>query len=902
MTEKSFKIKDYKSLIGIFFTAILIVIFYNKSIVDKEKYYIAINHLNKLKEINSTLYGNLFLTQFNKIKHYDVIRDNIETLYNQSILLKEVEKDVKTTAFKYNLERYFKNLETKENYLNTLISHFAVYKNFIGYYPKLSNDLALTFKNVNLELSTNILKLQNAILIFNYGNKSDYLELLKEIEAQEPSLKDGDKKDIEYLIDYINKLIENKSAIEKLEKSFLSIDLSEDINLLVANYDYYNNYLENEKKKYDIMIMVLVVSLFIWIIYFFINLNKANRKIKEAMRELNFQKSALDEHAIVSITDAKGNITYVNEKFCQISGFEESELIGKNHRILKSDEHDKEFFKTLWFVITNGKTWRGEVKNRKKNGGYYWVSATVVPFLDEKGKPFQYISIRTDITRRKKIEEDLIEAKIKADESNEVKGQFLANMSHELRTPLNGVIGMAHIALENEKDKKQKNYLEKINVSANILLKIINDLLDYSKIEAGKLPIENIEFNIDSLLQSVADLVSVKAYEKDLELYFNRDMRIPKTLIGDSLRISQVLVNIIGNSIKFTESGEVSLDIKFDDSKASSIFLQFIIKDSGIGMDRKTLSNVFNSFTQADASTSRKYGGTGLGLTITKNLVELMGGTINVESEIGIGTTFVVSLPFDYKEEEQNIDHSLTKDVVVKLYSLSTPIMDSLEEILKSLRINYNKVESLEFEVDDNKQNIMITEDKKSLDLENDISLLYLINPNKSLKTERENTKIITKPINPSVIYDSILEFLNLDEKSFSNFISHKSKKYQDVNVLLVEDNEINQLVAITFLESFGCKVTLANNGLESIEQIKNGNFDIVFMDVQMPVMNGYEATKIIREELNLDIPIIAMTANAMNEDIEKSKEVGMDKHIGKPIDPNEIEKAISIFVLNKKD
>ncbi len=902
MTKKSFRISEYKSLFGILFTGILIIIFYNKSMLDKERYYQTINELNKLKEINSTLNGNLFLTQFNRIKHYDLIRKNIQDLNKRSEKLKELSGEINYSAFKYNLNKYLSNLEEKENSLNNFISHFAVYKNFIAYYPKLSDDLSNKFKEKNNELATDLLRLQNAILIYNYDDKLNFVKVLEKISKVSDSLGTEDKKELLYLINYTNKLLENKTMIENYVKSFLLIDLAEDINLLISNYDFYQNSLDMESKKYNYLMMILVCSLFLWTIYFFINLNRANRKTKDAMNELNFQKSALDEHAIVSITDAKGNITYVNDKFCKISGYEEKELIGKNHRVLKSDEHDKDFFKTLWFVITSGKTWRGEVKNRKKDGSFYWVSATVVPFLDEFGKPFQYISIRTDITKRKIIEEDLIEAKIKADESNQVKGQFLANMSHELRTPLNGVIGMAHIALENEKDKKQKVYLEKINVSANILLKIINDLLDYSKIEAGKLPIENIEFSIDALLQSVADLVSVKAYEKDLELYFNRDMRIPKTLIGDSLRISQVLVNIIGNSIKFTESGEVSLDIKFYNSKDNLIYLQFIIKDSGIGMDEKTLKNVFNSFTQADASTSRKYGGTGLGLTITKNLVELMGGTIEVESELGFGTSFIVSLPFDYKENEQNIDYNLTKNVYVKLYKLSTPILDSLKKILSSLKIDYEEIEYLDFPRNSENKYIVISEEEESFETDDSISILYLNNPNKSINTPRNNTKIITKPINPSIIYDSILEFLNLDEESFSTFIKQKSKRCQNVEVLLVEDNEINQLVATTFLESFGCKVTLANNGLEAIELIKaNNSFDIIFMDVQMPIMNGYDATRIIRKELKMNIPIIAMTANAMNEDIIKSKEAGMDKHIGKPIEPNEIEKAIAIFVLNKR-
>lgn len=900
MMIKSFSIKKYKSLIWIVLSAILIVIFYNKSIVNKEKYYVTINSLNKLKEINSRLYGNLFLTQFNKIKHYDVLRENIKLLSEDSLSFKEFSNDVNVSSFKYNLNKYLKELEIKEEYLNNLISHFAIYKNFIEFYPKLSSDMAFKFSDKDRELSLLILNLQNAILLFNYNDKLDVFDILEDIQNKRVFLNKEEKIEIDYLMKFTNNIIKNKKSIEDLENRFLSIDLSENINLLISNFDFHYAKLEKNSDIYNILMMLVVLSLFFWIIYFVINLNKANNKVNDAMRELNFQKSALDEHAIVSITDEKGKITYVNEKFCVISGYSKEELLGKNHRVLKSDEHDDEFFKTLWFVIKNGKTWRGEVKNRKKDGSFYWVSATVVPFLNEEGNPFKYISIRTDITKRKKIEEDLINAKEKADESNKVKSEFLANMSHELRTPLNGVIGMANIALENEKDKKQRLYLEKIDLSANILLKIINDLLDYSKIEAGKLPIENIEFNVDTLLQSVADLVSVKAYEKDLELLFNRDMRIPKVLIGDSLRISQVLVNIIGNSIKFTENGDVSLEVRFENCENHRIFLQFIVKDTGIGMDEKTLNNIFNSFTQADASTSRKYGGTGLGLTITKNLVELMGGKISVESEVNIGSTFIVTLPFEFIEDNQEFDYDLTKDVLVDLYSLSNPIKDSLKTILNSLKIDYIESDNINV-FQEGKKVIIISENDTVLKSEK--LAIYLTNPNKNLKAENDNIKVISKPINPSVIYDSILEFLDISTENFSKVSSKNRNKYKDVNVLLVEDNEINQLVASTFLENLSCNITIANNGLESVNLIKdkNNSFDIVFMDIQMPIMNGYEATNVLRDDLKLDIPIIAMTANAMKEDIEKAKSVGMNSHISKPIDPKEIESAILAFVLGKK-
>jgi len=899
--QKIFEFKYYKNLVVVLFIALLILFFYSRSIVDKDKYYITINILNEIKETNAELYSSFYLIKTNKIRHYDLLRENIKTIFQKSDEALFYTKNIDFKPFNYNWEKYINKINDKELALENLLSHFSIYKNFISHYPKLSNDLFLYFQNQNKELATKILDLQNNILIYNYTNKNIDLSLITLLEQNLNSLNEKDKRKLEHLILYTNKLIEYKNSVEELEKEFISLDLNESLNLLITNYNVYYNLLEKDSRKYQFLMMSLSLFLLILILFVIVNLNKANSKVKETINELNFQKLALDEHAIVSITDKKGNITYVNDKFCQISGYKEDELIGKNHRVLKSDEHSDEFFENLWKTIVRGKTWQGEVKNFKKDGGYYWVNATIVPFLDEDKKPFKYISIRTDITNRKKVEEDLIESKKEAESANRIKSDFLANMSHELRTPLNGVLGMAHIAYENEKDEKQKAYLEKINSSANILLKIINDLLDYSKIEAGKLSIENSSFNIDTLLQNVADLLSVKAYEKDLELIFNRDMQIPKTIIGDSLRLSQVLVNILGNSIKFTEKGEVSLEIKIENKDENSSFLLFIICDTGIGMGEETLNTIFNSFTQADASTSRKYGGTGLGLTITKNLIELMDGKIFVESKLGIGSKFIVKIPFKMDKTETKIDYKLTNDITINLYSLSNSILKIMKEILSSLHIKYKEIEDILSINSDFEKNIVITEDEEVTHLNKSFPTIVLLNANKSIKTQKDNIKIITKPINPSIIYDSILEFVNISKKSFQNSVSIKGKKGFNAKVLLVEDNELNQLVATTFLESFSCSVTLANNGLEAVEFLKNKDFsfDIIFMDVQMPIMNGYEATKIIREELKLDIPIIAMTANAMKEDIEKSIEVGMNRHISKPIDPNEIEKALLTYIID---
>ncbi len=898
MSNNLFKL-DSKYLIGMILVAILILVFFEKSQVDKKQYYTTISKLNDIKQSNSRLYDKIILIKTNNIKDFKPLEQELENIFSHSNFLDNYITKLDDSLLIQQWKQYQESVKKLKTSLDILIEDIKTYKFYKKEYPSLTSYMIKQYDTYsNEKLSVEILKLQNLILIPSLYDEKKVFEQISHIKGFFNSTTIEEEKSLIELIDKTEKIIETSKQVEISEKNFNKLNLDLQLELLINRYQDYFHTLENSSAKYLIFMMLLSLFLLIWILYFITNLKQANNKIEETIHELNFQKSALDEHAIVSITDNKGNITYINEKFEKISGYSANELIGKNHRLLKSDEHDKEFFKEMWKTISSGKTWQGEVKNKSRDGSFYWVNATIVPFMDDNNKPFQYISIRTDITNRKLIEEQLVEAKVKAIESDKIKTEFLANMSHELRTPLNGVIGMANIALENEKEKKQREYLEKINSSANILLKLINDLLDYSKIEAGKLDIENIEFDIDDLLQNVADLISVKAYEKDLELIFDRDLDIPKKLIGDSLRISQILVNLLGNAIKFTSKGEISLNIKLNEKDEEKVKLVLEIKDSGIGMDENSLKNIFNSFTQADNSITRKFGGTGLGLTITKNLVELMNGEITVESEVGVGTTFILEFTFDYIEDEKNIDYSLTKDLIVYIYDVTKPIKKTLKNILNSLKIECIFIDSLDIDFN-NKKRILITENKNSFESKNNFSILYISNPNNFITIKDENIKLITKPINPSIIYDSILEIMNLNEEIMNSLHIKKSRNCENVNVLLVEDNEINQLVATTFLEGFGCNIKIANNGQEAVDMIKNQaeNFDIIFMDIQMPIMNGYEATKIIKTELNPNIPIIAMTANAMKDDIKRCLDAGMNKHIGKPVDKNEIEKAILTFV-----
>ena len=365
---------------------------------------------------------------------------------------------------------------------------------------------------------------------------------------------------------------------------------------------------------------------------------RIERRQRETRRELDFQKYALDEHAIVSISNVQGNIIYVNDKFCDVSGFSKEELIGKNHRIVKSDGHRPKFFKDLWGAISNGEVWHGELKNKAKDGHYYWVMTTIVPTLNANGKPFQYVSIRTDVTARK-------EAELKAITASRTKSDLMANMSHELRTPLNAIIGFSGFMKDemfgSVGSDKNREYIEDINSSGQHLLELINDILDVSAIEADGLELQESDVDVERIVNSTVRLIKPRAKTGEITITSSIDENVPH-IYADERRIKQVLLNLLSNAVKFTpQGGEVSVDANINDDGSFS----FLISDSGIGMDEEEAAVALSAFGQVDSGLDRKHEGTGLGLPLTKGLMELHGGTLKIKSKKGHGTTVSATFP-----------------------------------------------------------------------------------------------------------------------------------------------------------------------------------------------------------------------------------------------------------------
>ena len=368
------------------------------------------------------------------------------------------------------------------------------------------------------------------------------------------------------------------------------------------------------------------------------------QRVRERTRELQHQKFTLDQHAIVGITDCAGRITYTNDKFCELSQYRHDELLGRDHRILNSGYHPHDFFKEMWRTIGAGKVWHGEICNRKKDGSIYWVHSTIVPFLDDAGRPVEYVSIRTDITDRKRTEMEIVQARDEAMAADQAKGEFLAVMSHEVRTPLNGIIGVLEIMQEWQLSAQQLRFVGAAQESSYSLLKMLSEILDYSKMEARQLAIENVLVEPARMLREVHALYSGKANAKGLVFNLDVAAELPAMLYGDPVRLRQIISNLIDNAIKFTEQGCVTLRARCCHSNAEVCRLRIELHDTGIGVKAESKTKIFNAFTQADSSTTRRYGGTGLGLAIVSKLAALMGGVVGVDSEAGVGSVFWVEV------------------------------------------------------------------------------------------------------------------------------------------------------------------------------------------------------------------------------------------------------------------
>ncbi|PKF62195.1 histidine kinase [Psychromonas sp. psych-6C06] len=844
-----------------------------------------------------------------------------------------------------------------------------------------------------------------------------------------------------------------------------------------------------------------------------IAIKKSNAQLRNALSELSSKQYALDQHAIVAITDKAGTIIFANDKFCQISGYERDELIGANHRMINSGFHPKAFFTEMYRTISRGSVWSGKICNRNKSGEEYWVDTTITPYKDEFGEVQQYIAIRTDITQQHAFEEQqqlrLKVAAIKlsitntfagensldqqlsdalvqlfelphfnlkpkaclfafnshhsvlesraiegdfsdypapfldqflticeqgihsneltidalchahccndvpphghyilpltskiedntqqknsligvillfteanrgldndqvqllgeiasiftnailrdkankllqratetAQQNNQLKGEFLASMSHEIRTPMNGVLGMLGLLLNSDLNADQKHKAIIAKSSAESLLVLINDILDFSKVEAGKLELDLIDFNLREMMGDLSEAMALKAHERGVEIILDVTGVEHSMVIGDSGRIRQIATNLLSNAIKFTEQGEIKVTVQTHEKESGELRLLCQVQDSGIGIPENKIATLFEVFTQVDASTTRKYGGTGLGLAISKKLANLMSGDISVTSEFGKGSNFSFTANLKTSQQSQRVLP------LVDISKLTLLIVDDNNTNLAVLRGQLEHWGASVVEADNGQRALDLCyqciNDKKPLF---DVALLDMQMPimdgaelgerirndsnfdtmklvmMTSIASQNETqffadlgfNAYFPKPATTSDLFQALSVVVDNGEtlQQALPLVTHdylaslvqvspvekiKNVDKHATKILLVEDNKVNQMVALGVLNELGFNADVAENGLQALEILQgsssNTPYQLIYMDCQMPVMDGYQTTINIRQgdagKRYEDIPIIAMTANAMEGDREKCLEVGMDDYIGKPIEPKLLE------------
>jgi PAS domain S-box-containing protein len=659
---------------------------------------------------------------------------------------------------------------------------------------------------------------------------------------------------------------------------------------------------------------------------------------QRALRDQQFYTRSLIESNIDALmtTDPEGIITDVNQQMETLTGCRREELIGTPFKNYFTDPAQAEA--GIRRALRESRLTDYELTARASDGRETEVSYNATTFYDHVGKLLGVFAAARDVTERKQLEQalqnnnlELESARVAAEAASLAKSDFLANMSHEIRTPMNAIIGMSYLVLKTELTARQRDYIRKVQGSSRHLLGIIDDILDFSKIEAGKLTIENADFELEKVLDNVADLIGDKASAKGLELVVDIGRDVPSHLRGDSLRLGQILINYSNNAVKFTEHGEINIAVRLKEQSEHDVLLHCAVRDTGIGLRPEQVGRLFQSFSQADTSTTRKFGGTGLGLVIAKKLAELMGGEVGVDSEAGKGSTFWFTARLG-RGDGQRRQRALAADLQGKRVLVvddSANARQVLSEMLSHMSLKVDLAESGEaamIEVE-HAEAEGVPYDIIFLDWEmpgmNGIETAKLLRQRQTDRIPfmimvtaygREDVikgaeeagieEVLIKPVSASMLFERVVRILSgamevprsIGDEPSGSFAQLAT--IRGARVLLVEDNDLNQEVALELLRDAGFVVDLAEDGQIALDKLAAGDYDIVLMDMLMPVMDGVTATRTLRLDLRWQVlPVVAMTANAMQADRERCLASGMSDHIAKPIEPEDLWKMLLKWV-----
>ena len=682
----------------------------------------------------------------------------------------------------------------------------------------------------------------------------------------------------------------------------------------------------------------------------------------QGLKETTVSKEYLDNilRSMVDsliVLNAEGTIVMTDQATLDLLGYGEEQLIGAPFTaILGEDEKESTEEPGIQDVILHGQTGNIEKTYITRAGDKIPVSFSS-SVMRSDGRIQGIVCVAQDITDRKMAEKRIEDANreleainrrleqaikranqltLQADEANRAKSDFLANMSHEIRTPMNGVIGMIGLLLDTDLTPEQREYADTVCSSADSLLTIINDILDFSKIEAGKLDLEILDFDLRSTLDDMNDVLAIKAHRKGLEYICMIDPEVPSLLRGDPGRLRQLFTNLIDNAVKFTSEGEVSVEVTLKEERHEQATIHFAISDTGIGIPEDQIDSLFDAFTQMDASTTRKFGGTGLGLTISRQLAEMMGGRVGVESEEGKGTTFWVTAVFQKQPDDRLADVEFLEDTAALLRDKRILVVDDnemnrlvLKKQLHSWQCRHDEapdgetaLAKLRAAATEKDPFLMAILDMQMPGMDGetlgrtikadesieDPALVMMTSLGKRGDAARLQeigfSAYLTKPVKQSALYNCLVTVFSEEgkkerDKTVPIITRHAlaEGKRRKTHILLAEDNPTNQIVALKILEKLGYRADAVANGLEAVKLLETRTYDLVLMDVQMPELDGLEATRRIRDESSMvmdhGVPIVAMTAHAMKGDREKCLEAGMDDYVAKPVEPRALVEAI---------